>query len=332
MLARFRKISLLMAYAVATIPLCDYIRDVKILLLMLLALIFANLSIVLASIEDARAVLSSEKAKMPLPPWLPQNTKYEKWWLIVRSTHKWHLLLVPAKMGLVLGLAEWLYVVPIRSDYPRVFMDLYMYIAHNTLEASYPIPFAYPQLETSIIAFFMLIIFSWLETFLLSSLSVAVTASKAFKLIGLRFVMSLALLGLVNLVHFSANQIYSNEDFWLSPCPYMDNEFSEDQIEFHNNAIYDCIKKRITETTLAALVTPIDQSLLLSANIMRPNTLFSFNDYSLNNALIWDNRLFVLRQCLIGILGIFIYLGTTWTILSFVGNERFPEQREECGT
>lgn len=69
--ARFRNLSYLMAYAVATIPLWHYIREGRIILLMTLVVGFAYLNVVLSTVNAAQAILTSEKAKTPMPRWLP---------------------------------------------------------------------------------------------------------------------------------------------------------------------------------------------------------------------------------------------------------------------
>ena len=110
MLSRFRNIALLLAYAVATIPLWYYIRDGRILALMTVIIVFAYFNVVLTTVQAAQPILSSEKAKTALPRWLPDKPKYQKWRLLVRRTLKWHLLLIPPKMGLALGFVQWLNV------------------------------------------------------------------------------------------------------------------------------------------------------------------------------------------------------------------------------
>ena len=340
MLARIRKISLLMAYLVATIPLWHYISEAQILLLMTVVVIFAYLNVVLSSVDAAQAILSSEKAKMPLPRWLPNKPKYEKWWLIVRHTLKWHLLLVPAKLGLALGFTEWLFVRPVKlaGDFD-LFTNLYSYISYNSLSSNpTPVPslyFPYPQWEAIFIALITISIFALLETFIIASLILAARTQEklSIKLIGLRVFISLGLFGSLILAYLLAGQTYSGERFWISPCswdsdnPYQDYTIQEN-LDFRNNARIDCIKKRITETILIAFSTPIDQSLSLSANIMRPTINFGTEDFSFETAYTWDNTLFVLRQCIAGILGIFLYLGTTWVILWFAEDEQTLAQRE----
>src|SRR5215204_6201967 len=100
MINRIRRISYFFAYAVATIPLWHYIRDRRILALMVAIVTFAYINVVLSTVQAAQPILSSEKAKTPLPRWLPDKPKYHKWWLLIRHTLKWHLLLIPPKMGL----------------------------------------------------------------------------------------------------------------------------------------------------------------------------------------------------------------------------------------
>src|SRR5687768_8762334 len=109
MLTRFRNIAYVLAYAVATIPLWYYIRDGRILALMVAVVTFAYINVVLSTVQAAQPILSSEKAKTPLPRWLPDKPKYQKWWLLVRRTLKWHLLLIPPKMGLALGFVQYFY-------------------------------------------------------------------------------------------------------------------------------------------------------------------------------------------------------------------------------
>jgi hypothetical protein len=335
MLTQFRKISLLMAYAVATIPLWHYISEAHILLLMTAVIIFAYLNVVLSSVDAAKAILSSEKAKTPLPRCLPKKPKYEKWWLIVRHTLKWHLLLVPAKMDLALGLTQWLFTRPVNlvGDF-QVFTNLYTYISYNRVSYDPLIPsiyLSYPQEGTIFIAISTISISSLLETFIIASLILATRKQDmvSIKFIGLRSFIGLGLFGLLILVYALAEQMYSGERFWVSPCSWYLENPREDQREFFNNAEIDCIKKRFSETILLALATPIDQSIMLSANIMRPNIDFGVGDFSFETFTLRDNRLFVLRQCVAGILGIFLYLGTTWTILWFAEDERLHEQSDE---
>jgi hypothetical protein len=305
MLVRFRKISLFMAYTVATIPLWHYISEAHILLLMTAVVIFAYLNVVLSSVETAQAILSSEKAKTTLPRWLPTKPKYEKWWLIVRHTLKWQLLLVPAKMGLALGFTQWLYLSNRILFFPvRLFDRIYNY--YGTAWTENPCP----QWETILIATVSIIVCSLIETILTASIiTLASHQQTSFGKRGawallLRLAIALSFVG-------STVLIYSFDKQNWYPCIIIDPEHSL-------NLSQDCMVTKISETVYLSLMSSFDQNVLLSANIMRPVTATFAANYE---GFRWDNHLFVLRQCVAGILGILLYIGTTWTILWFVEDE-----------
>jgi hypothetical protein len=320
MLARFRKISFIMAYAVATIPLWHYISEAHILFLMISVIIFAYLNVVLSSVESAQAILSSEKAKTPLPRWLPNDVKYEKWWLIVRHTLKWHLLLVPAKMGLALGFSQFLFVAGLPFNVIPL-SETYNYIAYNGITP----PPIYPQWETSLITLFFLIAFAILENLLIATLNIATKQMQKptkwfFTILTLRIGLALSLLGFMVLLRPLQNPYLD----YFSSCAFDHDWYSLVRDEISQA----CFKTRVMQTLYTGLFTPFDQSILLGANIMRPISQLSLEERYYNiqpddpyaNKR-WDNRLFILRQCVAGILGIFLYLGITWAILWFVEDE-----------
>lgn len=329
MLTRFRKISYLMAYTVATIPLWHYVSESHILLLMTAVIIFAYLNVVLSSVEAAQAILSSEKAKTPLPRWLPKKPKYEKWWLIVHHTLKWHLFLVPAKMGLALGLVEKLYNSWI-AGIP--FSQAYVY--NDWMVHSY-FPILYPQIETVIISLSVILIFTICETFLLASIALITKSLKQFIqksafVFLTRLSMILLFVGLGVVVINPIESLIVPSRYLCLPTLVFEN--GEPVYEDKEHRVYraeiqesGCILKRLIDTAYLSLITPYDQGILLAANIMRPWGQITYAELGSQrtngNKNIWDNRLFVLRQCLAGILGIFLYLGTTWAILYFVEDE-----------
>jgi hypothetical protein len=100
---------------------------------MVVGVTFAYIMIVLSTVEAAQPILSSEKAKIPLPRWLPDKPKYHKWWMLVRRTLRWHLLLVPPKMGLALGFVQWLFLGSKASKFlPFGQLHMYMRVGHKS--------------------------------------------------------------------------------------------------------------------------------------------------------------------------------------------------------
>jgi hypothetical protein len=120
---------------------------------------------------------------------------------------------------------------------------------------------------------------------------------------------------LINLTYVSI----PHDGYWISSCGWANSEIypgaSEDYIEWIAHAKPKCLEKRIYETIFQALFTGIDQGVFLNANIMRPIRPETW-EYS------WtDNRPFVARQVVAGMLGLLLYAGATWAVLWFVEDE-----------
>lgn len=319
MIERLRRISYFLAYAVATIPLWHYIRDGRILAMMVAVMTFAYVMVVMSSVQAAQPILSSEKTKTVLPKWLPDKPKYHKWWMLVRRTLKWHLILVPPKMGLALGFAHlfyyrWIISIP--------FNQAYNYLTN--------IPRFYPHLTpdpgkiTLLIALVVIVCFAICETFLIASISLLLktrnTITKQItRFILIRFSISslmLCICGVLQIIDFTyvgdhALMYAYNAD---SPC---------DQSVQTN--LVRCLARRTLETSYLGLMMPTSQGILLSANITRPlgkiHDQVRLEDSSIT--VNWDNRPFVARQIVAGLLGLMLYAGATWVILWFVEDEEY---------
>jgi len=256
MIEHLRKISYLFAYAVATIPLWHYIRDGRILAGMIAVVMFAYVMVVLNSVQAAQPILSSEKAKTALPRWLPDRSKYHKWWMIIRRTLKWHLLLVPPKMGLALGFVHQLFFSRLAIPGGRA----YNYISHNFGNYSlHLIPEVYPQFIFVCFAFITLIIFSIFEAALLASLIIKTGKydalyRKSLIMITLRVFIAL---GFVGIVELATDSQHNSSNTYSLPCihtvvyengspVYIDEEW-----QIYKLTVYDsigCLRLRVFET------------------------------------------------------------------------------------
>lgn len=341
MLARFRKIAYLMAYAVATIPLWHYIRDGRILALMTIVVVFAYIMVVLTTVQDAQAILSSEKAKIAFPRWLPDKPKYHKWWMLVRHTLKWHLLLIPAKMGLALGFVQWLhsYWMGVGFEYTAFSNSILLFLRPYFYESYFlPDPVSYssfvrifPQWETIILTVVMLIAFSIAGCFLTASVAINIlsfqSGSKHKLILSTIWKYSITLLGILGFLYILTTY-YSKKSY--NHCLLKNTECTFEEKREQYNVIDMKYRRnvRIGETLYTSIFTFIDNGILLGANIMRPvgeNTEFaSIWEHDENGNLLrvgYDNRPFVARQIVAGILGLLLYAGTTWVILWFVEDE-----------
>jgi hypothetical protein len=295
MTERSRRISYFLAYAVATIPLWHYIRDGRILALMVAVVTFAYINVVLSTVQAAQPILSSEKAKTPLPRWLPDKPKYQKWWLLVRHTLKWHLLLIPPKMGLALGFVQWLWIGQYSTT--STILKPFFYASASTYA---PI---YSQWETLLLGASVIIIFSVLENGLINALtSLAIHPSRV---IILRLLLALSIIGMMSQFRVWYSSVVSYHYEWcrLVSCPYI--------IRYRLNF-------RIGETIETGFFTIDDTGILLAANVMRPIASYLHEE----RLGYWsDNRPFVARQIVAGLLGMLLYAGATWAVLWFVEDE-----------
>ncbi len=296
MIERLRRISYFLAYTVATIPLFHYIRNGRILALMIAVVTFAYVMVVLSSVQAAQPILSSEKAKTALPRWLPDRPKYHIWWMLVRRTLKWHLLLVPPKLGLALGFAEWLWIAEY-STMPTI-LKPYSYASHCTLDPTYP------QWETILIGTSLIIVFSILESGLITSLiSLSIYPSRVFIL---RLLIALIVLGTISQFREVYNQpTYFTQWCDLISCPYI---------------VSNRLDAKISETVETSFFTLDDTGILLVANVMRP---IYRSRYDGKMYYCKDNRPFIARQIVAGLLGLMLYAGATWGILWFVEDEEY---------
>jgi hypothetical protein len=300
MLTRFRNIAYVLAYAVATIPLWHYIRDGRILALMVAVVIFAYINVVLSTVHAAQPILSSEKAKIPLPRWLPDKPKYEKWWLLVRGTLKWHLLLIPPKMGLALGFVHWLHIGFGITAYASGLLNPYYYTSWNT-----SISPLYPQAETIIVGIVTIILFTVFELGLLSSIVISAQA-KLINVIVKKLVIIFLLIGISTM--FSTILWFKHSCYYTNCRSYLYSNFS--------------FSRRLDDTFIVATNSLSEQGVLLAANVMRPTGYDSeFTAHWRNVIVSWDNRPFVARQIVAGLLGLLLYAGATWIVLWFVEDE-----------
>jgi len=318
MIERLQKISYFCAYAVATIPLWHYIRDGRILAGMVAIVLFAYVMVVLSSVQAAQPILSSEKAKITLPRWLPDRPKYHKWWMPVRRTLKWNLLLVPPKMGLALAFTEWLFENRIRSGF-YIFYEVYSYVSRNVNKGTLDL---YPQWETILIALCVILIFAFINCGLVASFTLALHPKPTFLK---RSTGVIALYGGFSLTCLACS-IFIHPLLVPYPHTLTYQGLCFDANTPFPNSLESCQnRKRIGETIHAGLLTPFDQSILLSANIMRPTSKITFNElgfYWMQPGEAWDNRPFVARQVVSGLLGLVLYAGATWVILWFVEDEK----------
>jgi hypothetical protein len=300
MYTRFRNISYVMAYAVATIPLWYYVTDDRIMLLMTLVVGFAYVNVVLSSVDAAQGILTSEKAKSPMPRWLPDKPKYQKWWAIKRRTLRWHLLLIPAKMGLALGFAEFLF----GSRYGSTLSILkpYFYGSPSAF-------FVYPQWETLLLGISIIVLFSLLENGLMASLVLLTLHSS--RLIVLRLLIALSVIGVMSQYQPYISTFPLNttpQRLCNDPCLCRGNGCWSNTYQQKRTNI------RIGETIQTGIFTLNDMGVLLAANIMRPE---GFGYYWVGI----DNRLLVAA-----LLGVLVYLATIFTVLRFVRDSDFAAE------
>ena len=330
-MTRLRNIALFLAYAVATIPLWHYIRDGRILALMTVVIVFAYFNVVLTTVQAAQPILSSEKAKTALPRWLPDKPKYQKWWLLVRRTLKWHLLLIPPKLGLALGFTQRLFVYGLSVPFGQV----YNYWGYNIHPDS--LPAVYPQWETIALTTVILVAFALLDAALIASICLMTKQHFSLKrqvllVIGMRILISLSAIGIGIMIQQIDSHTYRyyrrHAPCYLVPLYENGEPVYEDEYPLvYVLTVADkrlCRERRVFETVYTTLMTPFDQSVLLSANIMRPLSKLSYaergypSSYPEVGARRWDSRPFVARQLVAGLLGLLLYAGATWVILWFV--------------
>ncbi|MEO1286708.1 MAG: hypothetical protein AAFV93_02995 [Chloroflexota bacterium] len=319
MIDRLRRLSFILAYAVATIPLWHYIRDGHILVLMTAVILFTYVMILISSVEVAQPILSSEKAKTTLPKWLPDKTKYHKWWLIVQRTRRWHLMLVIPKMGLSLGFTEYFFqtFTYFRDNLYSVFLYSYNYNSYQPGSiGSFP-PFDLPTLSPVqfLLGFLVIVCFSFLETGLSASLILNVTKNP-FKRVTKT---ALNRLGIILSIVFIAVALYqpivtfTNQLISVTPIRC--------QIGFEStlgNSNWSRCGQQVAQTIMTAMNTIVGQGTLIASNFMRP--LRIGQEYG---TYCWDdNRLFLIRQT------IALFLGALFYILLIRFNLWFVEDEE----
>jgi hypothetical protein len=300
MYTRFRNISYVMAYAVATIPLWYYVTDDRIILLMTLVIGFAYVNVVLSSVDAAQGILTSEKAKTPMPRWLPDKPKYQKWWAIKQRTLRWHLLLIPAKLGLALAFVEWLKAGT--SDTTSSILRPYYY--NNGLQP------LYPQWETLLTGAVVIVLFSLLESGLLAALTLLTTHPS--RLVVLRLLIALSVLGIMSQIQTS--------------IPYRRYMYCTIDMSYRCDTWHQArwYKILVIETTETGFFTLNDMGILLAANILRPLD-YTYGNRCCRGDGTWypDNRPFVARQLVAALLGVLVYMATIFTVLRFVRDSDF---------
>lgn len=309
MIDRIRKIGYLLAYAVATIPLWHYTL-IGYMWIMATVVLFAYFMVVLSSVQASQTILSSEKSKITFPRWLPNKPKYQKWWSLSRHTVKWHLLLIIPKLGLALGFLRW-FVNDGFVHGTYIFHELYYvggYFDKNV-----------PQIETIFIAICLITFFSIMDQQLITSIillgqNIKLNQKKFVFVFTFRLLLAFSFMFLVFFTRIISADYYDDQvgNNCLAYRSYIRRGDTESAIQVQ----LSCYSRRVKETAYLALTTPFEQSILLSANVMRPIRPHpdSFWNWS-------DNRLFVARQVVAGLLGLILYAGTTWVILWFVEDE-----------
>jgi|GEM_PF-2532985 len=338
MIEHLRKIGYLFAYAVATIPLWHYVRDGRVLALMIVVITLAYIGVILTSVQEAQPILSSEKAKISLPRWLPDRPKYHKWWMLVRRTLKWHLLLVPPKMGLALGFVEFFHSHWMNEiEYARItapnalrnfFLSPYIYFSHHV----YSFEHAYPQIATFFLGLLIIIIFSVAKAGFVSALIHLNFNTNSFSI--KKYIRAIINFIMIAFTIFGI-LIFTTVSYGIDPprnfrcrstveCGSPEYQQLEQAYEEQIR-----LRRRVGETIHAGIMTLTGDGVLLSANIMRPvgeNSRFT-RIYTYDAELMtgWssepDNRPFVARQVVAGLLGLMFYAGATWVILWFVEDE-----------
>lgn len=317
MIERIRRMSYVLAYVVATIPLFHYIRDGRILALMVAVVIFTYVMVVLSSVQVAQPILSSEKAKTVLPRWLPDKPKYHKWWLLVRRTLKWHLLLVPPKMGLAVQLTQTYFYSGFLLNTHNIFFRSYSYRSHDfNLHHIVEMPDLQPPIY--LLGFLIICCFTILETQFIASTIVFINKCVSKSIIRIilnrirtAFTIVIVIMIVSQPVSYSIGRII----FWTEiPC----------RIGFENTLPFEYAGgnwsrcgRQVSETIATAIGTLTGQGVLLSANFMRPlREGWEFSEYC------WtDNRLFLLRQTIATMLGVMFYICLIWLNLWFVEDE-----------
>jgi hypothetical protein len=277
---RLRNFSLLAAFAAAPIPLFIYItaEHANWLWLLIGVNIFAYLMVALTTIRITLDVAQREKQKSYVPAKWADNPTLSKWYTAVRLSRKWHVLAAVARIGLVLGVVEWLRTMPMQD-----LMYCLSTIARPYCYNSGKTPVSLLN-ETVFIAICVQFLFSQAETRLLSALVLLL-----YKFIKKGTVFVTLYLRL----HLTAF-------FVLTVLWWSFRGVNADSLDYATRIT----QNRVITTVYTGIFTFFDNSVLLSANIMRPLTEF-----------FWDTRPFVARNIVAGLLGLLLYAGLTRGLL-----------------
>lgn len=305
MLTKYRTLTLIAAYAACLIPLTTYVTDLSSIQLMVFINLLAYIGVLLTTADIAQGILTSEKQKTPAPRWL-KTPKLQTWWAIVRRSRKWHLALVIPKLGLALAFVHFFHygAGSVLYDFDDLWRS-YQYVSHGGGQ-DIPIENIYPQWETIGISIPFLTLFTLFEGGLLSGLYLF-TKQK------FSFVVTRVLIGVFSVYIVAVIPQPSFLSFWQSIY----------SIERRDSMFFEA---RVRETAFTSVMTLHHQGVLISANIMRPigdGTRWAGVEQCGTRMIgdiehykyCYDNRLFVLRQVVAGILGLLLYAAVTAGVL-----------------
>lgn len=311
---------LVVAYLAALTPFTTYIGEADIILNMVIVIGLASIAMTIAGAYAAFQALGRDKHKFAIPARLQHSNTLSQWWIAFRHTRRYQWWLVSPRLGLAYAFVQWLHVGV-----------GYTVGANNTLLASIYRPYfyfsgssvsIYPQLDTVLIACIGILLFAFAEAGLVSALVLlswnhpTPVVWGLLKVLLLRFTIVIGIFLLTGI-----NDVIFRIEWYRPHC--MDSSTSS-CTSFDRQERYRWTIQRIRAwaTVTTSINTGFDSGTLLAANIMRPigeGTIFAHSSWECANSVChvtaWDNRPFVLRQVVAGLLGLLMYGGLTGGVL-----------------
>jgi hypothetical protein len=189
-----------------------------------------------------------------------------------------HFLLVLPKLGLVLGIAQYLHVAPVGvCSFPTLF-DMFCNFSHNSWQGYGDVYFIQPILILFVFALAILILFTYAEVRLVIALGIwinttAVKQSHWLLFLALFFRLFIIGIGVVGVTQLQVIrdqfQLRWSSDIYCydedgNYEPFSSEQECQDRI--HRNNV-----TRVLDTLQVGKFTLIDTAIMLSANVMRPN-------------------------------------------------------------
>jgi hypothetical protein len=199
--------------------------------------------------------------------------------MLVRQTALPHFLLVLPKLGLVLGIAQYLHVAPVGvCSFPTLF-DTFCYFSHNSWQGYGDVYFIQPILMQFVFALAILMLFTFAEIRLTVALGIWLNTtplkrSQWLMIFGMVFrglIIGVSILGITQLQGIRdqfqmrwRSGIYCYDEYG-SYNPTHGNEQECQETVYRNNVT------RVLDTLQVGTFTLTDTAIMLSANVMRPN-------------------------------------------------------------